>query len=176
MAEAPSAGAAGAYSVAAGLNLLSGVFGYMASMNAASAANSRADLIRMEAEANAQRYSEEAQAHIAQQKMMFVASGVKLAGSPIDVLATSARIASENIDAIRMAGARGELDQRQVGEESLAKGRNALLGGVGSGVSDATKAYGAMPSAGGSTGYNGMSGASAWASGAWSGNPLDLGR
>lgn len=116
--------------VSAGLDLVSGVFGYLNSLNAASVANSRADMIRAEADANAQRYSERATAFKAQQKLMFLASGVKVSGSVIDVLDNSARLAAENIAAIRAGGAVEAFDQEQVGQNALTTGRNALLGGI----------------------------------------------
>src|SRR5690242_11638472 len=92
------------FAFSAGLDAVAGVFGYLAAENAQSVANSRADMIRAAAEANAQRYSESAAAQNAQRKVMFLASGVTLQGSPIDVLDTQARIASENMAAIRMGG------------------------------------------------------------------------
>ena len=54
--------ASGLFAVSAGLDLVSGVFGYLSAQNAQSVANSRADMIRMNAQANAQRYAEKATA------------------------------------------------------------------------------------------------------------------
>lgn len=127
---AASSSAAAAYGVSAGLDLLSGVFGYLASVEAVSAANSRADLMRTEAEANAQRYAEKAAQFEAHEKVMYLSSGVKLSGSPIDVLATTARLAAENIDAIKAAGEREATDQEQRGMEKASEGRNVLIGGI----------------------------------------------
>ncbi len=117
------------YGVSAGLDMISGVFGYLSSLNAQSIANSQADMIRTEAEANAQRYAEQAAQFEAHQKVMYLASGVTLAGSPVDALATSARLASENIDAIRMGGERAALNEETTGTNDLMKGRAALAGG-----------------------------------------------
>lgn len=124
------------YGVSAGLDLVSGVFGYLTSLNSASMARSRADLIEAEANANAQRYEEEAQHREAQTAMMYVASGVRLSGSPIDALATEARIASENVASIEMQGKIQALDQSVTGTEAELKGRDMLVGGlVGAGKS-----------------------------------------
>ena len=127
--------AAGAFGISAGLDLLSGVFGFLSSMNAASIANSQADLIRAEAEANAQRYGEQATQFQAQQKVMYLASGVKLAGSPVDALAADARIANENMAAIRMGGAREAAGEEMAGVNASMQGRAQLIGGMSKAVS-----------------------------------------
>ena len=122
-------GATASYGVSAGLDMISGVFGYLSSLNAQSIANSQADMIRTEAEANAQRYAEQAAQSEAKEKVMYLSSGVTLAGSPVDALATSARIASENISAIEMGGEREVLSAEAGGANDLMKGRAALAGG-----------------------------------------------
>ncbi len=128
-----------AIGVSAGLDVVSGVFGYLSSLNAASVARDRADMIRMEADANAQRYAERAQADRAQRKVMFLASGVTVSGSVIDELDNDARVASENLHAIRMGGATAAFDQEQQGENALVGGRNALLGGISAGAGAVAK-------------------------------------
>lgn len=133
------AAATAMFATSAGLDLVSGVFGYLTALNAESIARSRADMIRAASEANAQRYAERAQAQIAQQKVMFLASGVTLAGSPIDVLDKSAQIASENIQSIRMNGAVDAFDEEQKGENAATAGRNALLGGIAQGAGAVAK-------------------------------------
>lgn len=127
------------FAFSAGLDAVAGVFGYLAAENARSVARSRADMIRAAAEANAQRYSEQAAAQNAQRKVMFLASGVTLAGSPIDVLDTQARVASENIASIRMGGEIDAFDEEQQGENAMVGGRNALLGGIAAGAGAAAK-------------------------------------
>ena len=127
------------FAASAGLDVVSGVFGYLTSLNAASIARSRADMIRAESEANAQRYSERSQAEIAQQKAMYLSSGVTLAGSPIDTLDKNAQIAQQNIESIRMSGLAEAFDQKQQGENALTTGRNALLGGISAGAGVVTK-------------------------------------
>ena len=155
-APAASGISADAYGVAAGLDLLSGVFGFLASMNASSAAQSRADLIRMESEANAQRYSEQAAQFEAHTKMMYLSSGVKVSGSPIDALATEARVAHENVMSIRASGEAEALNAENKGIDAEMQGRNALLEGMKGATGFATKAAevwpGASPSGGGFSG------------------------
>lgn len=118
----------------AGLDLVSGVFGYLTAQNSQTIASSRADMVRQETEADAQRYSEQAAQHLAQQGVMYLSSGVTLAGSPLAVLDTSARLARENMDAIRRHGEVEALDQDQAGEAAKVQGRNALVGGLGEGA------------------------------------------
>lgn len=128
-ATSGSSAAAGAYGVSAGLDLLSGVFGFLASQEAASVAQSRGDLIRLEAEANAQRYAEQAAQFEAHEKVMYLASGVKLSGSPVDVLAATARVAHENMEAIRMGGEAAALNEETTASNAEMGGRAALVGG-----------------------------------------------
>lgn len=131
--------ASGMFAVSAGLDLVSGVFGYLSSLNAQAVARSRADMIRNEAQANAQRYAEKASADIAQQKVMYLASGVTLQGSPIDVLDNHIRLASEDVSSIEMSGAAEALDVEQQGSNALTQGRNALIGGVSAATGVAAK-------------------------------------
>lgn len=122
-------GAAAEYGVSAGLDMISGVFGYLSSLNAQSIANSQADMIRTEAEANAQRYAEQAAQSQAKEKVMYLSSGVTLSGSPVDALATAARVSNENIAAIEMGGERDALSAETGGVNDVMKGRAALAGG-----------------------------------------------
>lgn len=130
---------ADAYGLSAGLDLVSGVFGYLAAQQNASLAQSRADLIRTEAEANAQRYAEQAAQQQAHEEVMYLASGVKLSGSPVDALATSARIASENEMAILMGGDAKAEDEQVAGVNAEIQGRDALIGGIDRSVGAAAK-------------------------------------
>ena len=75
---------------------------------------------------------------------MYLSSGVKLSGSPIDALATTARIASENISAIRAAGERQAGDQEFAGTEAEIAGRNALIGGIGGAFKQGIAGYNAL--------------------------------
>ena len=118
------------YGVSAGLDVLSGVFGYLSSLNAQSEADSQASLMRTEAEANAQRYSEQAAQFEAQESVMYSASGVKLAGSPLAALATSALTANQNVAAIIMAGDQDAQKESMSGTNASLQGRAALVGGL----------------------------------------------
>lgn len=143
-AAQPNDTAATAYGVSAGLDLISGVFGYLSSMNAASVASSQAEMIRTEAEANAQRYAEQAAQFEAHEKVMYLSSGVTLAGSPVDALATSARLASENEMAIRMGGEQQALNAETQGVNDENKGRAALVGGFDQATGMSRKMIGAL--------------------------------
>lgn len=116
--------------VSAGLDIMSGIFGYLAGKEASAIAESRARMIRMEAEADAQRYAEQAKGFKASQKLAFLKSGVSLEGSPLDILDETARVAAENISAIRAGGEAKALDAQWEGAQARIAGRNALIGGI----------------------------------------------
>lgn len=137
----PNPAASAAYGVSAGLDLLSGVFGFLTAQSNASIARSRADMVRLESEANAQRYAEQAAQFEAHEKVMYLSSGVKLAGSPVDALATTARIAHENIQSILMGGEARAMDSDIAGTNSEIQGRDALVGGFGRAIGLGAKSY-----------------------------------
>ncbi len=139
---APTSTESGLYATSAGLDLVSGVFGFLSSMAANDAAQSRAAMVRMEAEANAQRYGEQAAARIAQTSVSYLASGVTLQGSPIDTLDTQARLAKENQDSILMTGAVDALDTAQRGTAAEISGRNALVGSFAASSAALYKGFG----------------------------------
>lgn len=112
------------------LDLLGGLFGYFAGKEASRAAESRARMVRLEADADAQRYSEQARGFKATQKLAFLKSGVQLSGSPLDILDETARVASENISAIRARGEAGAQDFKLQAAQARIQGRNALIGGI----------------------------------------------
>lgn len=142
---APSQGAAGAaLGASAGLELLSGLFSFLGGQDAQATADSRARMIRMEAEVDAQRYSEQADGFKARQKLAFLKSGVQLSGSPLDVLDETARNARENISAIRARGAAEGLDAEMEGLGSAQRGRAALIGGGFSAINTLSKGMYAM--------------------------------
>ena len=138
---APSTVSTDAYDVTAGLNLLSGVAGYLAAQSASSMYASQADMLRTEAEAQAQRYSEQAAQQEAQQKVMYLASGVKLAGSPVDALATSARVANANMQAIEMQGDTEAMNEETKGVNAGMAGGNALVTGFSNAAKSLGQAY-----------------------------------
>jgi hypothetical protein len=131
----------------AAMDLLGGVFSYMASNEAAKTAESRGRMLRMEAEADALRYAEQARGFKAQQKVAYLKSGVDLSGSPLAILDESARVAQENISAIRARGEAAEMGQKQQAAQARAGGRMALVNavssstvGVGKGIYQGVKA------------------------------------
>lgn len=130
MADKGGGGAAAAYGTSAGLDLVSGVMGYLSAQSAERMANTRTDMIRMSTAMQAQRYREQADQFKAQQEVMYLGSGVKVAGSVIDVLDHTARIAQENIDSIQMRGEIEAADELNKGREARIAGDNALAGGI----------------------------------------------
>jgi hypothetical protein len=118
------------------LNIMGGLFGYLASQDQAAIGESRARMFRMEAEADAMRYAEQARGFKAQQKVNYLKSGVTLSGSPLDILDETARVASENLSAIR---ARGEAEAMGMENEAQAirmKGRLGLLTSITGGATN----------------------------------------
>lgn len=113
-----------------GMDILSGLFGYFASKDAQATAESRGRMLRMEAETDAQRYAEQAESFKATQAVSYLKSGVKLSGSPLDVLDETTRVANENISAIRARGAAGQLDARNAGAQAAMGGRSQLLSSI----------------------------------------------
>ena len=109
------------------LDIMGGLFGYLAGESQAKMAESRARLIRMESEAEAQRYSEQAASLNAQARVNYVKSGVKLSGSPLDVLDHDMLIAKENVSAIRAQGRAAALDYEQAARQAKISGRLGLF-------------------------------------------------
>lgn len=130
--------------VQGGMSLLGGLMGFLGAEDTAAMAESRGRMIRAEADADAQRYAERAQAFKATQKVAFLKNGVTLSGSPLDVLARTARVAQENISAIRARGAAGQFDQEMQATQAGINGRNALIGGMASAIGGVGSAYGQM--------------------------------
>jgi hypothetical protein len=125
------AGAALAFAGAsAGLDIIGGLFGYLASQEMAAATESRGRLLRMEAEADAVRYQEQAENFKASQALAYLKSGVTLEGSPLDVLDETARVTAENLSAIRARGAAQQQEYMSEATLTRGRGRAALLGGI----------------------------------------------
>jgi hypothetical protein len=134
-------GAASAYLTGAsgGLDLLSGIYGMDAANSRASLLKSQASLAVAESEAEAARYASEARSFKATQKMAYAKSGVKIDGSPLDVLDKTARTAAENISAIRAQGQAKAGALRAEAAGAKAQGRLALLKGVFSAATSTAK-------------------------------------
>ncbi len=120
----------GALGIGAVGSILSGLFGYMAGQNAQATYDSRARMIRAEAEADAVRYEEQVGHFKATQKLAYLKSGVQISGSPLDVLDETIRAGHERANAIRSEGAARALDARMGGEQAAMSGRNALVAGI----------------------------------------------
>jgi len=116
------------------MDLIGGLFGYLASKEAAGAAESRARMIRMEADADAQRYAEQARGFNAKQRLAYLKSGVELSGSPLDVLDDDMLTAEANIASIRASGAARALGAEGEAAQARIGGRNALIAGISGGM------------------------------------------
>ena len=125
----------------AGLDLLGGLFGYFASLEGAQIAESRGRMLRMEAEDEAVRYSEQARKFGARQKVSYLKAGVELSGSPLDVLDETIRTTREDLSAIRARGRAGQSDYNEVARQTRAQGRQAILSGIMGGAKTMTTAY-----------------------------------
>ena len=123
------------------LDLMGGLFSYLAAGEMAEIAESRGRMLRMEAEADAVRYAEQARALRGQQAVAYIKSGVTLEGSPLDVLDRDALIASENISAIRAGGQARELDQRGLAAQARIAGRTAFIAGITGGAKTMSSAF-----------------------------------
>lgn len=115
--------------VNAGLNILGGQYAERANRYAAEATGFQADLAERESQAEAERYAAKARAFKAEQKVAYLKSGVTLEGSPLDVLDETARVASENISAIRAQGAAKASELRSRASQLRMAGRAALVAG-----------------------------------------------
>ena len=135
----PGEGGAAAYGAQGGLELLAGLFGYLGGEQAAGMAQSRASLLRMESEADARRYMEQADHLVATQKVEFLKAGVQLTGSPLDILDETMRVSTENINAIRARGAQQAQDLETQGAQASVAGRMALLSGITGGALSVAK-------------------------------------
>jgi len=117
----------------AGLDILSGVFGFLAGGEIAAIQQSRSRMIRLESEADAQRFIEQAEGFKARQKLAFLKAGVPLTGSPLDILDETVRVTSENLSAIR-AGAAARVEGARIrATETRLRARAALLSGFARG-------------------------------------------
>lgn len=119
----------------AAMDLMGGLFGYLASKEIAATAESRGRMIRNEAEAEAQRYAEQARGFRATQKLAYLKSGVDLSGSPLDIMDHDMLTAQENISAIRASGEARALDQDFQAGNARISGRSALVNGISGGIS-----------------------------------------
>lgn len=111
-------------------NIMAGLFGFLAGQNTSAIYESRARMIRDEAENDALRYQEQAQRFKASQKVAFLKAGVQLSGSPLDILDETIRVGHETANSIRASGAARALDARMGAVQAGVAGRNALVSGI----------------------------------------------
>lgn len=138
----PSGNAVAGLGVAAGgLNLFAGLLGFMGGQEQAGIFESRARLLRAEAEADAQRFAEEARMFKKRQKLAFLKSGVDLTGSPLEILDETVRVSAENISAIRARGRAQALTETTRARVARAQGRGALISGFSSGAISAIRGF-----------------------------------
>ncbi|MDE2019186.1 MAG: hypothetical protein KGJ13_02435 [Patescibacteria group bacterium] len=116
--------------ISAALDIAGGLADYFASAYSTSIANSQAAMIMTTAQANERRYALMARALEGTQAQDYAASGVKVSGSPIDVLDQTAQIASQNEAQILMAGKEEALGKSNEGAQAAMQGRMALLSGI----------------------------------------------
>lgn len=117
------------------MSILGGLFDYAQSGPLSEIHNSRARMLQMEAEVDAQRYAEQARSFQAEQRMKYVKSGVTLEGSPLDVLNETIRNANETVSAIRARGRASAFDETAKASSIRQAGRAALLKGIIGGAS-----------------------------------------
>lgn len=114
-----------------GFDILSGIFGMTAADAKAESLRQQAQLVQSESEADIARYSSEARGFKSAQKLAYLKSGVDISGSPLDILDETARVATENINAIRAKGAATAQALRGESANVSASGRLAFLKGLG---------------------------------------------
>ena len=116
--------------IGAASSLYSGVSSMQAGKAQARLLKSQAELMRIENNEAADRYQREAKGFKAEQSVKFLKSGVRLTGSPLDILDETSRIASENVSAIRAAGEANAVSLESKAKNVEAAGRRALIGGL----------------------------------------------
>ena len=127
-------GALGLSALGGGLDILGGLFGFFGAGSEADIAESRANILRLEAEADGERFAEQGERFKAEQAVRFLKSGVKLSGSPLVILDETVRLSAENLSAFRARSAQEVLDVRLGASRTRARGRTALLAGVAGGT------------------------------------------
>lgn len=127
--------------IAGGLDIYASLLGFSQSGIDAQINSSRANLIREEAEGEAQRHIENAESFKASQLVAFTKAGVEISGSPLEILDETSRIAAEDVNAIRARGRARAADIEARGAASQARGRAALIGGVTRGITRGISAF-----------------------------------
>lgn len=114
-----------------GLDIYQGIMAKRAADVEAQSMRDQISLLRAEGEADVARYAEQAKGFKAEQKLKYLKSGVQLSGSPLDILDETVRVSSENISAMRAKTEAQASGIRSQAAGLQAKGRAALVAGVG---------------------------------------------
>ena len=143
-------------------SLVMGVFqghqANQASQSAASQYESQGRILQSEANREANRIEDDAKRFAADQKMMYIGSGVEIGGSAVVTLAQTDAWGKAEAESVRSRGAALRAYNKQSGSNARRMGRSQFIGGIMQGASSAysmysyTKAPGTMgtkPAAGG---------------------------
>jgi len=125
----------------AGFSILGGVFDFLESKSAADIETSRGRMLRLEAEADATRFEEDARAFKAQQGVQFLKGGILLEGSPLAILDETALRTEEQLSAIRARGAAQEQASRTRATAIRNRGRSALISGLSAGIAKGASVF-----------------------------------
>ena len=124
---------------AAGASLLQGFTANQAAKQEASLMDQQAQLAQQEASAEADRRATEARKFLAQQKLAYIKNGVRLTGSPLDVLDETISESQKDVNSVVSSGnARANLYSAKAAQTRNA-GRSALIGGFGNAFSNYSK-------------------------------------
>ena len=124
----------------AGAQIAGGISAKKASDKQAEAERRQGILALQEAEEQAERERIEGDRFRARQKMMFIASGVDLAGSPLLVLEDTRIEIEKRVESILRRGRAEESFFKQTAESTTARGKAALVQGLGGAFQTVTKA------------------------------------
>jgi hypothetical protein len=124
-----------------GTSVAGGLTAKDAAFKEADLQDEQAQIAREEAFIEADRAASEKRNFLKRQKLAFLKSGVSLAGSPLLVLETTRSESQKEVDAIVNRGLAQERLLRQRASITRKSGRNALLQGIGGGVSSGAQSF-----------------------------------
>lgn len=141
--------------LAAGASVVQGIMGYSAANKEARLIERQGQLEQEAANDEAARHAKEVRRFAAKQKLAFLKNGVQLDGTPLDVLDETFTEGQKEVDATVRRGVETANLRRGQAANTRAKGRAALVGGLGSAVG-MYSLYGAKSSTGAAKGYSGI--------------------
>lgn len=127
--------------VSAGAKIIQGVQQNKAAKAEAAAQEEQGRIQAAEAQAEAQRVANDRRKFRKKQKAAFLKNGITLAGSPLLVLEETRRESQEEVDAIVRRGNAQSRLAFQRASITRAKGRSALLGGIGGAFATGVSAF-----------------------------------